>query len=524
MGRTLIIFLLLILHLSGFGDRINWAAVDKIRDQKELAVYLDALEDSLDKTSLNSQQYLKLIEPVVNQHQNSPVYIRFLFLKSQYYYQRGDYQPALDLYLQCADVAEKLQHREDYIRAMSNVATIYARLNNFEESNAMYRRLIPLARKLDNSIRLLVVYVNLANNYVSQHLLDSAAYYYQQALFLTKEGSFYRAAVEINLARLSVQAGDAQKARDYARRSAAFADSVGNMELYVESLANIINSYLLEKRFQEALPVAFEVERISRKSGLRMQLKDVYINLAEIFKGLQQFNQALWYYQKYSALKDSIFSEEMSRQINELKIQYDLEKKEKELLMKEGLIKKKEIQVRYLIAGISGVLFFSLIIMWLYSRQRTAYQMLVKKSLQWSQPNLLKSTPEENGARKRNLNERKKREILTALEARFIRPKLYLHSDMSIEKLASLLNTNSKYLSEVIREVYDQSFPQFLNNLRIQEAIRLFKEDDNQLYSIEGISKSVGFNSKSTFNLAFKKITGVTPSYFRKELKRLQSE
>ncbi|APF17611.1 transcriptional regulator, AraC family [Caldithrix abyssi DSM 13497] len=84
------------------------------------------------------------------------------------------------------------------------------------------------------------------------------------------------------------------------------------------------------------------------------------------------------------------------------------------------------------------------------------------------------------------------------------------------------LGIHSRYLSQIIHEIYGMNFPQFLNNLRVQEAIRLFQEKDSQHYSIEGIGKQVGFQSKSTFHTAFKKITGVTPSYFRDGIKRMR--
>ncbi len=521
--RCVIILLIGAFNLFAQHKVIQWNQLHTLRDSSAIFFYLNALEDSLDNSSPNSQFYLKKLEPIVFQSQNPTLRLHFSFLKGQYYYQRGDYQTALNLYLQCAQTAEQLNLQNDYIRSMSNIATIYARLNNFKESNKQYHQLIPLAKKLSDSTRLLIVYVNLANNFLSLNQLDSAKYYYEQALSLTPPGTFYQAAVEINLSRLHIMLKQPEQARQFAQKSAAIADSLGNLELYVESLTNIVNSYLSEKKYENARPIAQKVEQLAKTHHLKLQLQNAFINLADVYEGLGKYKKSLYYFRKYTELKDSLFNAEMSRQINELKIRFDTQQKEKEILLKETLIRKKELQVRYLLLGIAGTLFFSLIIIWLYSRQRSAYQMLVKKSLQLNRSTLsVDNALQNNSEKKRNINAQKKQQILDRLNQNFIQTKQYLRADISIEKVAAMLGTNSKYLSEVIHHVYGQSFPVFLNYLRIQEAIRLFKEGKGHHYSIEGISQMVGFNSKSTFNAAFKKFTGVTPSYFRREVNRLK--
>jgi AraC-like DNA-binding protein len=62
------------------------------------------------------------------------------------------------------------------------------------------------------------------------------------------------------------------------------------------------------------------------------------------------------------------------------------------------------------------------------------------------------------------------------------------------------------------------NFNQWLNHVRIHEAKKMFVDEKFAHYSIEGISQEVGFSSISSFNMAFKKETGLTPSVFRKSV------
>lgn len=94
----------------------------------------------------------------------------------------------------------------------------------------------------------------------------------------------------------------------------------------------------------------------------------------------------------------------------------------------------------------------------------------------------------------------------------------YHKLNFNIEDIADSLNTNTRYLSQVINESFEMNFFNFVNKYRIIEAKEILKSQDSEKYTIEGIAKMVGFNSKSSFNSAFKKTTGVTPSEFKKRV------
>ncbi|WP_084137994.1 helix-turn-helix domain-containing protein [Chryseolinea serpens] len=74
-------------------------------------------------------------------------------------------------------------------------------------------------------------------------------------------------------------------------------------------------------------------------------------------------------------------------------------------------------------------------------------------------------------------------------------------------------------LSKLINERCGKSFAEFINEKRVQEFIRRMNDGQYRNLSLLGIALDVGFNSKSSFNLIFKKVTGHTPTEF-KESKR----
>jgi AraC-like DNA-binding protein len=94
--------------------------------------------------------------------------------------------------------------------------------------------------------------------------------------------------------------------------------------------------------------------------------------------------------------------------------------------------------------------------------------------------------------------------------------KPYIDGDLTVQKLAEKLAVPSNHLSQTINEGLGQSFSDFVNSYRVEEAKRKLIDPACKHLSVLGIAEDVGFNSKSSFNAVFKKHTNTTPSEFRK--------
>jgi AraC-like DNA-binding protein len=95
--------------------------------------------------------------------------------------------------------------------------------------------------------------------------------------------------------------------------------------------------------------------------------------------------------------------------------------------------------------------------------------------------------------------------------------KPYLIPSLTIAELADKLSISSRHLSQVINELLNQNFFDFINGYRINEAKSIFKNPSSKKKTILDILFEVGFNSKASFNRAFKKHTGLSPTDFRKK-------
>jgi len=94
--------------------------------------------------------------------------------------------------------------------------------------------------------------------------------------------------------------------------------------------------------------------------------------------------------------------------------------------------------------------------------------------------------------------------------------KPYTDPDLQLQNLADYLGIPSYQLSQIINTELQQNFYELINSLRIAEAKHRLIDPAKQHITILAIAYDIGFNSKSTFNTAFKKYTKMTPSQFKK--------
>lgn len=92
--------------------------------------------------------------------------------------------------------------------------------------------------------------------------------------------------------------------------------------------------------------------------------------------------------------------------------------------------------------------------------------------------------------------------------------KLFCNSELSLADLASRLNSLPNHLSQVINEREGKNFYDYINTLRIEEFKRLATSPDSRKYTLMALAEASGFNSKSSFNRYFKKISGQSPSEY----------
>lgn len=109
--------------------------------------------------------------------------------------------------------------------------------------------------------------------------------------------------------------------------------------------------------------------------------------------------------------------------------------------------------------------------------------------------------------------------LLGKLEKLMNEQAVYRNPDLKLGDLSKGINVSSHQLSQLLNDNLGKNFTTFVNEFRIKEACRIISTDHR--LTLESIGYEVGFNAKSTFFAAFKKLTGTTPlNYQQNTLKK----
>lgn len=120
------------------------------------------------------------------------------------------------------------------------------------------------------------------------------------------------------------------------------------------------------------------------------------------------------------------------------------------------------------------------------------------------------STPEKYS--RSALDKDRSAQIAIKIEEAMVASKLYLNSDLTLGDLAQAVGVMPNYVSQTLNETMGETFFDYINRKRIETAQVLLLESDRTAHDI---AYDVGFNARSSFYKAFRRVTGVTPSQYR---------
>jgi AraC-like DNA-binding protein len=119
---------------------------------------------------------------------------------------------------------------------------------------------------------------------------------------------------------------------------------------------------------------------------------------------------------------------------------------------------------------------------------------------------------------KSGLSESEMQFISNRLNDLMQRERLYTNPELTLGEMALQLNIHPNYLSQVINSVEKKNFYDYINTYRVEEFNRMVKLPKNQKFTLLALAFECGFNSKTSFNRNFRKVTGLSPTEYLKQM------
>lgn len=135
-----------------------------------------------------------------------------------------------------------------------------------------------------------------------------------------------------------------------------------------------------------------------------------------------------------------------------------------------------------------------------------------------------KMTEEEKNSKQGTFSKKELAEESVRLRVHLEQEKPYLNADLRLADLGKSLQMKTYRVSELLHRGLGVSFYDLINRLRVEEIQKNIADPKQRDRNLLEIANDCGFNSKSVFNAAFRKFTGMAPSEYRKKLRQKERE
>ena len=299
--------------------------------------------------------------------------------------------------------------------------------------------------------------------------------------------------------------------------------------------------YLLaSKHYKQVIDNSQEFKELMRKQQdtINAQYMNVLEREVQAYMGMGNDKEAAILQGAIIAITDSINNRDKENAALELNTMYDTSEKEDYIAKQAFQLKVRNITLTFLTC-ITLLTLFVLWRMWRFNhiiryknkilakfinerlaRKKDSQSLDIDEQLMISQDiedeSILFDDQEEisDGTGKASGEEEENKKIFIELNRIVVQDQLYLSSELSREDLAQLVHLNNARFARMIKECTGTNFNGYINDLRIDYAIKLLKLHPN--YTIRAIADEVGFNSTPILYNLFKKKTGMTPYEFKK--------
>jgi tetratricopeptide (TPR) repeat protein len=494
-------------------------------------------KSNYDKSLEYSMEALQILEEINEKEEIEKIYNKIGLA----YKKQGNYEKAVEYYNRSLELSQEIDNIQGIAIAQNNIGTIYKNCGDYEKAIEYYNISLEISQKIDDKKGIARTQNNIGLVYYKWGKYEKAIEFFNISFEIYQEFGDKQgiASALNNMGIVYGELNNYEKAIEYYNRSLVLKQEIGDKQRIANTLHNIGNIYSSRANYKKAIEFYNKSLQIAQSLDLKGLIYNNFQGLSGVYSATKEYNKSLEYYKLYITIKDSVFNEKSRQQITNLEFRHETEKNENKikLLEKNQKIqelkfdKEKKIRNTFTIAFIL-VSVFIFILSYLYVQKQKAYKIIVKHNIELAkkdiefeknrlnavnQKEVVISNPDEIKYSDSILNETRKYKLLQDIILFMEEKKQFLNPKFTIEDCAKELHTNRKYISQVINESLEMNFNNFVNEYRVKEVRKFLINPEYNNYSLNGIASMAGFHSRATFNSAFKKITGLTPSYFKKK-------
>ncbi len=513
MRKQLITFTLLLFIFA------NFSYAYKI--SKEEIIYRKISNQNLTIKEINNLIVSYKDSLIIASNKNNTKKLAFYnLIISKLYYKLENYDNSIAFGKEALKNYKILKDTFFIMSSLVNMGAIYGQSDEQEIALDYFKQIEAFAKASNDSMVLSYNYIDMGTASLDKDPTKSLYYFKKAEEYCSSQTDkesflFY---LTINRANTYFYMENYEKAKELYLKIYNVIDST---HFFYNSLCtNIGLAYFKLNNIDSALYYTNKALQIKQGMHNFNNMASTYSLLTKIYITKNNCDSAGKYMINYQDYVDSLIIKKKAEYTSKLKVIYETDKLIDNIKQQKLKIERSRIKIIFLSVVLTLITIVLMLFYVLYKKLRASYKQIVKesiKNIKIEEENIkLKQeiTPSEN--KEKNKNIENKDEIYDKIIELFEKEKPYIDENFDIKELANKLDTNRTYVSKIINTKTGQSFVNFVNKYRVNEAKRILIDEKYSNITLEAIGKMSGFKSSSTFYRVFKQETGVTPSFFVK--------
>lgn len=327
-----------------------------------------------------SQQYtIKFLEFAKKRKDSFEIALGNFYLGNSYVVEHN-YEYALKQYLKSAKYFETVKDSARLSSILNGIGAAYQNYGNDSLSLKYYKQSQQISKSRGDLRRSALALNNIGNIYKNRGALKVAKTYMEAAVndIETTNQLQYIIPISINLANVYTDLKDFNKSTKIYNELLPKIDTLKEVFSHGAIIRGLGNSDLARGNNKKALYSLKRAYNIYSNSGFLDDRYDMMPDLIKAYEVNKQFASGLELFNEYNIIKDSIFNTEKDKNLTEAIQKYEAQKKDKEIIQQQLLLKKKQVQYSYM-TGIAIFLLVTSILTWfiLQLRQKRKNQEIV---------------------------------------------------------------------------------------------------------------------------------------------------
>lgn len=446
------------------------------------------------------------------------------YTKAKFYYKKRDFKRAMDNGLESLFYSEKFENKHNIATSNLFIGVLKSRMGENQNAINILKKNYYYMIKNNIKSNILPTIFALSTAYQEDKKLDSASLYNNLGYTKSLKNDIFKNYFRLNEGVVSYYRNQYSIALDSIDRCISTLQRIDDKPNLAISYFYKTKIYKLNNEGDKMIKYLKKVDTIFKTNqDLHPKIRDTYSMLISYYKDRDDLEQQLNYINKLIKLDSVLHSNELYVNKNLIE-KYDIPKliSEKEKII--NTIKEKvEEKTYYLLIFVFVTIFMFIMVCYQYYKRKIYKQRFLKlinneRQATYNYPK--KNIEPNNTNTSLGISDEVINHILNKLKE-FENENLFISSDLTSNLLANQIGTNVKYLSKVVNRYKNESFTHYINNLRVEYAIKKLKENENfRKYTLAAIANEIGFKKAESFSKAFKRQTNITPAFFIKELHR----